>query len=179
MTKTLFIRQAGNTLLNTPLLNKGSAFSIAERRNFNLMGLLPHNIETIQEQVDRAYEQFSSMSSTMDKHIYIRNIQDTNETLYYKLIHDHIEETMPIIYTPTVGDACENFSQIYRRNRGLFLCYEDQDELEEIINNAPNSDVRVIVLTDGEQILGLGDQGIGGMGIPIRKAGFVYRMWWD
>ena len=169
MTKTLFIRQAGNTLLNTPLLNKGSAFSIAERRNFNLMGLLPHNIETIQEQVDRAYEQFSSMSSTMDKHIYIRNIQDTNETLYYKLIHDHIEETMPIIYTPTVGDACENFSQIYRRNRGLFLCYEDQDELEEIINNAPNSDVRVIVLTDGERILGLGDQGIGGMGIPIGK----------
>ncbi|WP_027695127.1 NAD-dependent malic enzyme [Vibrio litoralis] len=165
----LFIRQAGNTLLNTPLLNKGSAFTLTERRNFNLTGLLPHNIESIEEQADRAYEQFSSMASGMDQHIYLRNIQDTNETLYYKLLNNHIEEMMPIIYTPTVGEACQNFSQIYRRNRGLFLCYEDKDQLEEMINNAPNSDVRVIVITDGERILGLGDQGIGGMGIPIGK----------
>lgn len=169
MKKKMFIRQAGNTLLNTPLLNKGSAFSLKERKNFNLLGLLPANIESLDEQVYRAYEQFSLFSSPMDKHIYLRNIQDTNETLYFKLIHEHIEEMMPIIYTPTVGDACQKFSQIYRRNRGLFLSYEDRDNLDESLNNAPNSDVKVIVITDGERILGLGDQGIGGMGIPIGK----------
>ncbi|MGR5108250.1 NAD-dependent malic enzyme [Vibrio jasicida] len=169
MLKKLFIRQAGNTLLNTPLLNKGSAFSLEERKSFNLTGLLPANIESIDEQASRAYEQFSLFSSSMDKHIYLRNIQDTNETLYYKLINQHIEEMMPIIYTPTVGDACQKFSQIYRRNRGLFLSYDDQGELEELLNNAPNTDVKVIVITDGERILGLGDQGIGGMGIPIGK----------
>lgn len=169
MLEKMFIRQAGNTLLNTPLLNKGSAFSLEERKSFNLIGLLPANIESIDEQASRAYEQFSVFSSAMDKHIYLRNIQDTNETLYYKLINQHIEEMMPIIYTPTVGDACQKFSQIYRRNRGLFLSYEHQDELEELLNNAPNTDVKVIVITDGERILGLGDQGIGGMGIPIGK----------
>ncbi|RBM51636.1 NAD-dependent malic enzyme [Vibrio tarriae] len=169
MSKKMFIRQAGNTLLNTPLLNKGSAFTLEERKNFNLMGLLPANIETIDEQVSRAYEQFSLFNSAMEKHIYLRNIQDTNETLYFRLINQHIEEMMPIIYTPTVGEACQKFSQIYRRNRGLFLSFEDQDELEEILNNAPNTHVKVIVITDGERILGLGDQGIGGMGIPIGK----------
>lgn len=169
MPKKMFVRQAGNTLLNTPLLNKGSAFSSEERKSFNLSGLLPANIESIEEQASRAYEQFSLFSSELDKHIYLRNIQDTNETLYFKLIDQHIEEMMPIIYTPTVGDACQKFSQIYRRNRGLFLSYEEQDELEEILNNAPNTDVKVIVITDGERILGLGDQGIGGMGIPIGK----------
>ncbi len=169
MLEKMFIRQAGNTLLNTPLLNKGSAFSLEERKSFNLTGLLPANIESIDEQASRAYEQFSLFSSALDKHIYLRNIQDTNETLYYKLINQHIEEMMPIIYTPTVGDACQKFSQIYRRNRGLFLSYENQDDLEELLNNAPNTDVKVIVITDGERILGLGDQGIGGMGIPIGK----------
>lgn len=169
MSKKMFIRQAGNTLLNTPLLNKGSAFTLEERKNFNLIGLLPANIETIDEQVSRAYEQFSLFNSAMEKHIYLRNIQDTNETLYFRLINQHIEEMMPIIYTPTVGEACQKFSQIYRRNRGLFLSFEDQDELEAILNNAPNTHVKVIVITDGERILGLGDQGIGGMGIPIGK----------
>lgn len=169
MSKKMFIRQAGNTLLNTPLLNKGSAFTLEERKNFNLIGLLPATIETIDEQVSRAYEQFSLFNSAIEKHIYLRNIQDTNETLYFRLINQHIEEMMPIIYTPTVGEACQKFSQIYRRNRGLFLSFEDQDELEAILNNAPNPHVKVIVITDGERILGLGDQGIGGMGIPIGK----------
>lgn len=169
MQKKMFIRQAGHTLLNTPLLNKGSAFSSEERKNFNLSGLLPANIESINEQTRRAYEQFSVFSSAMDKHIYLRNIHDTNETLYFKLINEHIEEMMPIIYTPTVGEACQKFSQIYRRNRGLFLSYQDQSNLEETLNNAPNTDVKVVVITDGERILGLGDQGIGGMGIPIGK----------
>lgn len=169
MAKKMFIRQAGNTLLNTPLLNKGSAFTLEERKSFNLMGLLPANIESIDDQASRAYDQFSVFASPMDQHIYLRNIQDTNETLYYRLLNQHIEEMMPIIYTPTVGDACQKFSQIYRRNRGLFLSLADRDNLDELLNNAPNTEVKVIVVTDGERILGLGDQGIGGMGIPIGK----------
>lgn len=164
-----FIRQAGNTLLNTPILNKGSAFTEEERKTFNLLGLLPHKIETIEEQLLRAHEQFIAMKSDIDKHIYLRNIQDTNETLYYQLLRQYTSEMMPIIYTPTVGEACQTFSQIYRRHRGLFLCYEDRDQIEEIINNAPNTNIKVIVVTDGERILGLGDQGIGGMGIPVGK----------
>lgn len=106
--------------------------------------------------MSRAYEQFSLFNSAIEKHIYLRSIQDTNETLYFRLINQHIEEMMPIIYTPTVGKACQKFSQIYRRNRGLFLSFEDQDELEAILNNAPNPHVKVIVITDGERILGLG-----------------------
>lgn len=105
----------------------------------------------------------------MDKHIYLRNIQDTNETLFYRLVQNHISEMMPIIYTPTVGAACENFSNIYRRGRGLFISYPNRDRIDDLLNNAANHNVKVIVVTDGERILGLGDQGIGGMGIPIGK----------
>lgn len=105
----------------------------------------------------------------MDKHIYLRNIQDTNETLFYRLVQNHISEMMPIIYTPTVGAACENFSNIYRRGRGLFISYANRDRIDDLLNNAANHNVKVIVVTDGERILGLGDQGIGGMGIPIGK----------
>ncbi len=108
MAKKMFIRQAGNTLLNTPLLNKGSAFTLEERKSFNLMGLLPANIESINDQASRAYDQFSVFASLMDQHIYLRNIQDTNETLYYRLLNQHIEEMMPIIYTPTVGMRVRN-----------------------------------------------------------------------
>ncbi|UJF17437.1 NAD-dependent malic enzyme [Vibrio sp. SS-MA-C1-2] len=167
--ETKYIRQAGNTLLHTPLLNKGNAFSASERKQFNLIGLLPECIETIEEQAHRSYVQYSTMVSPMRKHIFLRQIQDTNETLYYRLINNHVEEMMPIIYTPTVGDACQRFSEIYRRNRGIFLSIANKYSLDEIINNAPNQDVKVIVITDGERILGLGDQGIGGMGIPIGK----------
>ncbi|EQL87635.1 malic enzyme, NAD binding domain protein [Vibrio parahaemolyticus VPCR-2010] len=153
----------------TPLLNKGSAFSAEERSSFNLEGLLPETTETIQEQVERAYQQYKSFESDMDKHIYLRNIQDTNETLFYRLVQNHISEMMPIIYTPTVGAACENFSNIYRRGRGLFISYPNRDRIDDLLNNAANHNVKVIVVTDGERILGLGDQGIGGMGIPIGK----------
>ncbi|MCJ2377420.1 NAD-dependent malic enzyme [Vibrio sp. ZSDZ34] len=167
--RPLYIPYAGPALLSAPLLNKGSAFTASERISFNLEGLLPENTETIQEQVDRAYKQYCGFESDMDKHIYLRNIQDTNETLFYRLVQNHISEMMPIIYTPTVGAACENFSNIYRRGRGLFISYPNRDRIDDLLNNARNHNVKVIVVTDGERILGLGDQGIGGMGIPIGK----------
>ncbi len=155
--------------MDNPLLNKGSAFTYEERQHFSLMGLLPAVIECIDEQAARAYQQYQMFTNDMDKHIYLRNIQDTNETLYYRLVLNHIDEMMPIIYTPTVGAACEQFSSIYRRGRGLFLGYPEKGNIVDILNNSARSDVKVIVITDGERILGLGDQGIGGMGIPIGK----------
>ncbi len=167
--RPLYIPYAGPNLLETPLLNKGSAFSKEERQQFNLTGLLPPSYETIEEQVERCYQQFSRFETNLNKHIYLRNIQDKNETLYYRLVQEHLEEMMPIIYTPTVGDACEQFSDIYRSNRGLFIAYEEREHMDDILRNATKNKVKVIVVTDGERILGLGDQGIGGMGIPIGK----------
>ncbi|MET1218125.1 MAG: NAD-dependent malic enzyme [Glaciecola sp.] len=165
----LYIPHSGPALLETPLLNKGSAFSEEERRTFNLMGLLPPRYETIEEQVSRAYLQYKSFDEPLNKHIYLRAIQDTNETLYFRLVQTHIEEMMPIIYTPTVGEACEMFSDIYRSSRGLFISYRERHNLDDILRNVTKRQVKVIVVTDGERILGLGDQGIGGMGIPIGK----------
>ena len=165
----LYIPHSGPSLLETPLLNKGSAFSSDERVTFNLTGLIPPRYETIEEQVDRAYMQYSSFDETINKHIYLRSIQDNNETLYYRLVKEHIDEMMPIIYTPTVGDACEQFSDIYRSSRGLFISYSERHQMDDILRNATKRKVKVIVVTDGERILGLGDQGIGGMGIPIGK----------
>ena len=167
--RPLYLSLAGPALLETPLLNKGNAFSKEERRDFNLLGLLPDVIDTIDEQKDRAYQQLHAFHNNMDKHIYLRNIQDTNETLYYRLVTEHLEEIMPIIYTPTVGEACQQFSRIYRRHRGVFIAYDDRDYIDDMLQNATKKNVKVIVVTDGERILGLGDQGIGGMGIPIGK----------
>lgn len=167
--RPIYIPFAGPALLEAPLLNKGSAFTERERQQFNLEGLLPYNIETIDAQKARAYQQFSTFESAIDKHIFLRNIQDTNETLYFRLITDHLTEMMPIIYTPTVGLACQQFSKIYRRKRGLFISYPDKDRIQDMLQNATKKNVKVIVVTDGERILGLGDQGIGGMGIPIGK----------
>ncbi|MBL4900627.1 MAG: NAD-dependent malic enzyme [Colwellia sp.] len=165
----LYTQHAGSTLLETPLLNKGSAFSETERKSFNLLGLVPPRFESIEEQVDRAYMQYSSFVSPLNKHIFLRAIQDNNETLFYRLLQKHIEEMMPIIYTPTVGEACERFSDIYRTSRGLFISYKDRHLMQDILRNATKNKVRVIVVTDGERVLGLGDQGIGGMGISIGK----------
>ncbi|MGL5345544.1 MAG: NAD-dependent malic enzyme [Plesiomonas sp.] len=167
--RPLYIPYAGAALLETPLLNKGNAFTEDERQFFNLEGLLPEAIETIEEQTNRAYKQFTSFHSEINQHIFLRNIQDTNETLFYRLVEDHIEEMMPVIYTPTVGQACEQFSDIYRRARGLFISYPNRDRIDDMLQNATKQNVKVIVVTDGERILGLGDQGIGGMGIPIGK----------
>ena len=167
--RPLYISYAGPLLLETPLLNKGSAFSVEERSIFNLEGLLPEAVETIDEQAMRAYEQYRSCQGDVERHIFLRDIQDTNETLFYRLVRDHLEEVMPVIYTPTVGHACQHFSQIYRKARGLFVSYPNRHRLDDMLQNATRRKVKVIVLTDGERILGLGDQGIGGMGIPIGK----------
>jgi len=167
--KPLYIPYSGSTLLETPLLNKGSAFSLPERQQFNLTGLLPPRYESIEEQAARAYQQYSNFKSDLNKHIYLRAIHDNNETLFFKLIQCYLTEMMPIIYTPTVGDACEQFSDIYRSARGLFICYQQKDNIDDILRNTSKKNIKVIVVTDGERILGLGDQGIGGMSIPIGK----------
>ena len=168
-TKPLYLSHAGPKLLDMPLLNKSSAFSEQERIAFNLEGLLPPRYETIEQQLDRVYQQYQQCHSDMERHIFLRDIQDNNETLFFRLIADHIEEMMPIIYTPTVGEACERFSDIYRSARGLFIAHHQKDRIDTIIRNATKRNVKVIVVTDGERILGLGDQGVGGMGIPIGK----------
>ncbi|MDT0511995.1 NAD-dependent malic enzyme [Halomonas sp. LES1] len=167
--RPLYIPYAGPPLLEMPLLNKGSAFSQEERIEFNLIGLLPQCVESIEEQLERAYRQYQQCQTDLDKHIYLRAIQDDNETLYYRLVSEHLEEMLPIIYTPTVGKACQEFSNIYRNHRGLFISYPDRDRMDDILRSATKEKVKVIVVTDGERILGLGDQGIGGMGIPIGK----------
>ncbi|KGJ95459.1 NAD-dependent malic enzyme [Colwellia psychrerythraea] len=167
--RPLYIPYAGPSLLETPLLNKGSAFSKEERGSFNLTGLLPPRFESIDEQAERAYRQYSCFQTNINKHIYLRAIHDNNETLFFKLVQNNLAEMLPIIYTPTVGDACEQFSDIYRSSRGLFISYEDRFNIDDMLRNATKNKVKVIVVTDGERILGLGDQGIGGMGIPIGK----------
>jgi malate dehydrogenase (oxaloacetate-decarboxylating) len=159
----------GMDLLDTPIWNKGSAFDDQERVTFGLNGLLPPRVESIAEQSARAYAAFKTKNTDLGRHIYLRQLQDTNETLFYRLMLDHIEEMMPIVYTPTVGLACQEFSHIYRRPRGLVVSYPLRDSIAEILRNRPNREVDVIVVTDGERILGLGDQGVGGLGIPIGK----------
>jgi len=159
----------GNALLENPILNKGTAFSERERIELGLLGLLPPHVETLEVQAERAWEAYLQENSDLERYIYLRNLQDTNETLFYRLIHDHLAEMMPIIYTPVVGEACQQFSEIFRRPRGLFISWPERRYIDVILDNAMVQDVRVIVVTDGERILGLGDQGAGGMGIPIGK----------
>jgi malate dehydrogenase (oxaloacetate-decarboxylating) len=160
---------AGMGLLEDPLGNKGTAFTEAERSELGLRGLLPSAVETLDQQVARSYYEYQRQPDDLARHINLRALQDTNETLFYRLVLDHVEEMLPIIYTPTVGLACQRFSEIYRRPRGLFIPFPDADRIGEILRNRPRRDVDVIVVTDGQRILGLGDQGIGGMGIPIGK----------
>jgi malate dehydrogenase (oxaloacetate-decarboxylating) len=159
----------GQAKLFDALSTKGTAFTHEERRRYGLLGLLPTAEKTLDQQVEHCWNEFSTRRDDLDKHIYLRALQDRNETLFYRVLREHISETMPIVYTPTVGVACERFSEIYRRPRGLFVSYPDRDRLAEVINNRPHRDPDVIVVTDGQRILGLGDQGIGGMGIPIGK----------
>jgi malate dehydrogenase (oxaloacetate-decarboxylating) len=156
-------------LLNTQALNKGTAFTNDERSRLGLLGLLPPHVETLDEQAVRAYEAYKRKDEDLERHIYLRALQDTNEVLFYRLLLDHIEEMTPIVYTPVVAQACQQFSHIYRRPRGLFISYPLRDSIPELLRNRPNSEVDVIVVTDGERILGIGDQGAGGLGIPIGK----------
>ncbi len=160
---------AGPALLDEPVFNKGSAFPDEERSEFGLHGLLPPHVGSMEEQLQRRYDEFQECRTPLDAHIYLRSLQDRNETLFYRLMSDHVTEMMPLIYTPTVGEACQRFHRIYRKPRGLFLAYELRDRLDALLDSRRFRDIDVIVMTDGERILGLGDLGVGGMGIPVGK----------
>src|SRR5262245_35211262 len=162
-------RPSGTMVLDLPILNKGTAFTEEERSDLGLHGLLPPHIETLDEQVTRAYEAYRRKDDDLERHIYLRALQDTNEVLFYRLLLDHIEEMTPIVYTPVVALACQQFSHIYRRPRGLFVSYPLRDSIPALLRNRPNPGVDVIVVTDGERILGIGDQGAGGHVLPMGK----------
>ncbi len=160
----------GFQLIDEPILNKGSGFPENERNLFGLNGLLPPALETLEIQAQRAYAAYKQKDSDIERHIFLRSLQDMNETLFYRVILDHVVEMLPMVYTPVVGLACQTFSEIYRRPRGLFLSYPLRDRMDEMLATVDGElDVRAIVVTDGGRILGLGDQGAGGMGIPIGK----------
>jgi len=167
-TQYLAAHVRGRALLINPFINKGTAFTARERDELNLHGLLPPTICTLEQQLDRVYDNFRSKTSDIEKYIFLTALQDRNEILFYHLLFAHLEEMVPIVYTPTVGAACQKFSHIYRRARGVYIHIGQQDQIPQILRN---SEVHpsVIVVTDGERILGLGDQGVGGMGIPIGK----------
>ncbi|MEY3182918.1 MAG: putative NAD-dependent malic enzyme 3 [Pseudomonadota bacterium] len=159
----------GKALLTTFLLNKGTAFSYEERCSLGLLGKLPMKIETLEEQVRRAYRQYQKYKTNIQRNIYLNSLHDKSETLFYKLLSDHLEEMLPMVYTPAVGQAVKQFSHEFRQARGLYIAYPDADKIDIILNNRTNPDIEVIVVTDGERVLGLGDQGVGGMDIPIAK----------
>jgi len=159
----------GLGLLMNPRLNKGTAFTEAERDAFALHGLLPPHIGTLESQRERRKRVLDGRHTAFGKYSNMRDLQDNDETLFYSLIAEYTEELLPIVYTPAVGEGCQRFSEIWRKPRGLFLSYPDQDRIAQILGNARYDEVRCIVVSDGERILGLGDQGAGGMGIPIGK----------
>ncbi len=159
---------SGRTVLNDPALNKGTAFSLAERIELGIDGLIPPRVETMVEQCARIRDKFDRLHDDLERHIFLRAVFDTNQTLFYGFVEHHLTEMLPILYTPTVGSACEEFSHIYRRPTGLFLGYPDRARMTAQLA-ALDREVDVVVVTDGERILGLGDQGVGGMGIPIGK----------
>lgn len=159
----------GKSLLTTPQLNKGTAFTEEERKSFHLMGKLPHRVETLDEQLERAWLQLENYDTPLQKNIYLNNLHDKNQILFYALIRKHLGALIPIIYTPTVGVAVQAFSREYRQARGLYISHTDQDHIEEILGNRSNPEIDLIVVTDGEGVLGIGDQGVGGMDIPVAK----------
>lgn len=167
--KCLEVSSVGYALITNSLLNKGMAFSDEEREAFFLHGLLPFHTATLEEQKKRSYDTFCSKSTDIEKYIYLRDLQDSNETLYYSLLTTYVTEMLPIVYTPVVGLGCQRFSESYRRPRGVYIAYPNRDRIEHILSNPHFKETKVIVVSDGERILGLGDQGAGGMGIPIGK----------
>jgi len=167
--KTLTTNLSGDQLLNCPQLNKGTAFTQEERLQLGLLGKLPHRVETLEEQVKRAYEQYKSYTDPKQKNLFLLDLYATNQVLFFKLATTFVEEMTPVLYTPHVATFCQCFSNEFRRPGGLYISYPDKDKLAEIIDNRLTQDVDLIVVTDGERILGIGDQGVGGIGIPMGK----------
>jgi malate dehydrogenase (oxaloacetate-decarboxylating) len=165
----LEVSLTGQMLLEHPLLNKGSSFPEDERREFHLLGLLPQHVAPLEVQLARTYENYCLKDDDLERYIFLASLQDRNEILFYRLLSEHIREMSPIVYTPVVGLACQHYSHMYRRPRGLYLSYPYKDEIDTLLQHAPSTDIDVLVVTDGERILGLGDLGVGGMGIPVGK----------
>lgn len=163
------VSKRGRAILRDPLLNKGTAFTRRERDELGLAGLLPPASSTLKKQLERTDENYPADKSDLDKFIYLNTLHDRNETLFYRFLTEHIDKMMPIVYTPVVGEACQRFSHIFRTGRGLYISYEQRGEIDDILRNSGIDKPSIIVVTDGERILGLGDQGAGGMGIPIGK----------
>ncbi|ADV66781.1 NAD-dependent malic enzyme [Deinococcus maricopensis] len=165
----LEVNVTGFSLLHLPLLNKSTGFTPEERRLLGLEGLVPPHMSTLEEQKERTYRRYRLQPTDLERHVYLRNLQDRNEVLFYAMLEDHLEEMLPILYTPTVGEAVRVFSDIYRYPRGFTVSTEDIDRVEDALDNVPLDDVRMIVATDSSAILGIGDQGFGGMAISIGK----------
>jgi malate dehydrogenase (oxaloacetate-decarboxylating) len=165
----LKVRRGGQHLIHDPLLNKGTAFTGEERELFGLVGILPPQVVTIDKQISRLKENYDHKPDNIEKYIFLRALQDRNETLFYAFVREYITETLPIIYTPTVGEAVEKHGHIYRDARGLFISPENVDRMDEMATQLPSREIEVIVVTDSQGILGIGDQGVGGMAIPIGK----------
>src|SRR5262245_25287236 len=167
--EVLEVSLTGQLLLDYPLLNKGMAFSDEERRDFGLLGLLPSHVSSVEEQLERNYENYRRKDSDIERYIFLMSLQDRNETLFYKLLGRHISEMMPIIYTPVVGAASQLYSHIYRRPRGLYISYRRRSEIKTLLSNPPHPDVAIIVVTAGERVLGLGLLRVGGMASTVGK----------
>lgn len=159
----------GKALLSVPQLNKGTAFSEEERLAFGLLGKLPAHIETIEQQAERAYQQYRAYQDVLNRNLYLNQLLNTNQVLFYYLVNQHLEEMLPTIYTPIVGNAVKAFNKKYTQPRGIYLSFEDIDRIEDILKNRSNVDVKLVVASDGEGVLGIGDQGVGGMAIPVAK----------
>jgi len=163
------LTQTPHQILHTPLLNKGSAFTEEERDELGLHGLIPYHISTLEEQLERNYRNFSLRRTALGRYVYLTSLMNRNELLFYQLVDKHVKEMLPYIYTPTVGEASQQYSFIYMQQRGMYISYPMVDKIDAMFQNIPQKEVDVVVLTDGERVLGLGDQGIGGMAIPIGK----------
>ena len=169
MTIALEVQTHGAALLHDPLLNKGTSFTEAERDALGLRGLLPPNVTTLAQQCDKVLSNIRRKATDLDRYTYLISLQERNATLFYRVVMDNLSELMPIIYTPTVGQACQKYALIFRRPQGLFISHNDRGRVKDLLNNWPQRDIRMIVITDGERILGLGDLGACGMGIPVGK----------